>query len=197
MLLNRTTYFVKERVAFAKLTDIYDILDPQTQEQIGIAKEEPSFWGKWLRLVVNKQLLPTTVNVYEREDQPPVFSIHRPITLFRSKVRVTDGNGQSLGYFKSKLLSIGGGFFVFNTQDQQVAEVKGDWKGWNFKFLGQGGREIGTVTKKWAGIGKELFTSADNYMIALNDGGGSATESAALLLAAGLAIDIVYKENKG
>jgi uncharacterized protein YxjI len=195
MLLNQTTYFIKERVAFAKLTDTYDILNPQTQETMGIAKEEPSVWAKWLQLVVNKQLLPTTLNIYEREDQPPVISIHRPATFFRSKVKVTDGNGQSLGYFKSKLFSLGGGFFVFDARDQQVAEVKGDWKGWNFKFLGQGGREIGTVTKKWAGIGKELFTSADNYIIALNDAGGD-SNAAALLLAAGLAIDIVYKERK-
>jgi uncharacterized protein YxjI len=195
MLLNQTTYFIKERVAFAKLTDTYDILNPQTQETMGIAKEEPSVWAKWLRLVVNKQLLPTTLNIYEREDQPPVISIHRPATFFRSKVKVTDGNGQSLGYFKNKLFSLGGGFFVFDARDQQVAEVKGDWKGWNFKFLGQGGREIGTVTKKWAGIGKELFTSADNYIIALNDAGGD-SNAAALLLAAGLAIDIVYKERK-
>jgi uncharacterized protein YxjI len=194
MLLNQTTYFIKERVAFAKLTDTYDILNPQTQETIGIAKEEPAAWAKWLRLLVNKQLLPTTLNIYEREDQPPVISIHRPVTLFRSKVRVTDAGGQSLGYFKSKIFSLGGGFFVFDTHDQQVAEVKGDWKGWNFKFLGQGGREIGTVTKKWAGIGKELFTSADNYIIALTDGDGAS--STALLLAAGLAIDIVYKEKQ-
>ena len=76
-----------------------------------------------------------------------------------------------------------------------MAEVKGDWKGWNFKFIGQDGREIGTVTKKWAGIGKELFTSADNYIIALNDGSSHAN-AGALLLAAGLAIDIVYKEKK-
>lgn len=61
MLLNQTTYFIKERVAFAKLTDTYDILNPQTQETMGIAKEEPSVWAKWLRLVVNKQLLPTTL----------------------------------------------------------------------------------------------------------------------------------------
>jgi uncharacterized protein YxjI len=196
MLLDLTTFFIKERVAFAKLTDTYDILDPQSQQPIGIAKEEPSAWAKWLRLLVNKQLLPTTVNVYEREGNPPVFSIHRPMTLFRSKVTVTGGDGQSLGYFKSKVLSLGGGFFVFNAQDQQVAEVKGDWKGWNFKFLTQDGRELGTVTKKWAGIGKELFTSADNYIIALTDGTGSANTAAALLLAAGLAIDIVFKERK-
>ena len=74
--------------------------------------------------------------------------------------------------------------------------MKGDWKGWNFKFISQDGRELGTVTKKWAGIGRELFTSADNYMIALNDTGDGQAAASALLLAAGLAIDIVFKESK-
>ena len=78
--------------------------------------------------------------------------------------------------------------------DQQVAEVKGNWKGWDFRFLSKSGREIGTVTKKWAGLGKELFTSADNYVISLTDLGGAGQGASALLLAAGLSIDIVFKE---
>jgi uncharacterized protein YxjI len=75
--------------------------------------------------------------------------------------------------------------------------VKGDWKGWNFKFLTSAGREIGTVTKKWAGLGKELFTSADNYVISISDPSMAGPAASALLLAAGIAIDIVFKESKG
>ncbi len=59
MLSGCTNYFVRERVGFVKLTDTYDILDPQTQHVIGIAKEEPPGWAKWLRLVINKQVMPT------------------------------------------------------------------------------------------------------------------------------------------
>jgi uncharacterized protein YxjI len=193
-LLERTTFFIKERVAMLKLTDTYDILDPATGQSIGLAKEEPPTWAKWLRLVVNKQLLPTAVNIYEYDGQPPVLSIRRGFTFLRSKVRVVAGHGESLGYFKSKLLSLGGGFNVFDNADQQVAEVKGNWKGWDFRFLSKSGREIGTVTKKWAGLGKELFTTADNYVISLTDLGGAGQGASALLLAAGLAIDVVFKE---
>jgi uncharacterized protein YxjI len=193
-LLQRTTFFVKEHVAILKLTDTYDILDPASGQNIGVAKEEPPAWAKWLRLVVKKHLMPTAVNIYEAEGQPPVLSIHRGFTFLRSKVTVTSG-GRALGYFKSKLISIGGGFLVFDHTDQQVAEVKGNWKGWDFRFLNKNGREIGTVTKKWAGLGKELFTSADNYIISVTDT-SAGPDAAALLLAAGLAIDVVYKENK-
>jgi uncharacterized protein YxjI len=195
-LLERTTFFVKERVAVLKLTDTFDILDPVTSQTIGVAREEPPSWAKWLRLLVNKSLLPTTVNIYEADGQPPVASVHRGFTFLRSKIKVVGPGGRQLGYFKSKLFSIGGGFHVFDNANNQVAEVKGNWKGWDFKFLNKSGREIGSVTKKWAGLGKELFTSADNYIISLSDANGTSPEISALLLAAGLSIDIVFKEAK-
>jgi len=97
-----------------------------------------------------------------------------------------------VGWFQSKVFSLGGAFRVFDTGGNEVAAVKGDWKGWNFRFLDKCGNEMGTITKKWAGIGKELFTSADNYIIKLNH--ESAPAKAILLLAAGLAVDTIYKE---
>ena len=195
-MLSRNTYFIREHVGFMKLTDTYDILDPETQDQIGIAKEKPGTFKKLLRLLVNKRLLSTKIFIYEGSDPDDeskiLFSIQRGFTLFRSKVDVFDAGGNLIGWFKSKAFSIGGAFRVFEASGQEVAFVKGDWKGWNFRFLDTEGSEIGTVTKKWAGIGKEMFTSADNYMISLN--GEPSQLLATLLLAAGLAIDMVYKE---
>lgn len=193
-LLNRRIFLVKERVAMLKLTDTYDIFDPASNQQIGIAKEVTPVWVTLLRFLIEKGKLPTRVNIYEDETQPPVASIQRGFTFLRSKVKVTGPGGKPLGYFRSKLISIGGGFHVFDNHDQQVAEVKGNWKGWDFRFQSKGGREIGAVTKKWAGLGKELFTSADNYVISLSDIGTAGPDAGALLLAAGLAIDIVFKE---
>ena len=193
-MLDRKAYFIKEQVGLLKLADTYDILDPQSKQQLGCAKEEPGALFKYLRLLINKHWLPTTVNVYETNQSRPIFSIRRPVKFFRSKVAIFDKDGTPLGYFKSKLFSFGGGFFVFDAQDKQVAEVKGDWKGWNFKFIGPNNMEFGTVTKKWAGIGKELFTSADNYMISINEAAKTHPVANILLLAAGLAIDVVYKE---
>jgi len=193
-LLSHRIFLVKERVAVLKLTDTYDIFDPATNRQIGIAKETTPIWVTLLRLLIDKGKLPTKVNIFEDELQPPVASIQRGFTLLRSKIKVIGPGGKPLGYFRSKLISIGGGFHVFDNNDQQVAEVKGNWKGWDFRFLSKSGREIGAVTKKWSGLGKELFTSADNYVISLSEVGSVGPEAGALLLAAGLAIDIVFKE---
>ena len=192
-MLDRKTYVVKERVGFMKLASTYDLLDATTGAPIGIAKEEPPGVVKYLRLAMNNKWLPTIVNVYERETDPPVLSIHRGVALFRPKVHVTAG-GRQLGYFRAKVLSIGPSFRIFDMQDQEIGSVKGDWKGWNFQLLGTGGEELGRVTKKWAGLGKELFTTADTYVISLGAAAAGRRDVAQLLLAAGLAIDTVFKE---
>lgn len=192
-MLDRKTYVVKERPGVLKLTDTYDILDPETGQAIGIAREEPPGLVKYLRLLGNNQFLPTVVNVYEREGDPPILSIRRGVALFRPRVHVTTRERQ-LGYFKAKVLSIGPSFRIFDMQNNEIGSVKGDWKGWNFTLLGPAGEELGRVTKKWAGLARELFTTADTYVIALSDAAAGRREVAQLLLAAGLAIDTVFKE---
>jgi uncharacterized protein YxjI len=195
-MLDRKTFFIRERVAIVKLSDTYDILDPETGAQIGVAKEKPGALIHLLRLLVNKRLLPTQVFVYQgsrpEDESRELFSLRRGINPLIPKVDICDTRGKSVGFLKGKLFSIGGGFSVFDAAGTRYAEVKGNWKGWNFQIKDLAGSELGTVTKKWAGLGKELFTSADNYMIALHAEPDPA--KAVLLLAAGLAIDTLYKE---
>jgi hypothetical protein len=193
-MFDRKTLLVKERVGFLRFVDTFDIHDPLTGAQIGIAREKTSIPLKLLRLLINKRLLPTRVEVRERDDTPVLMTLRRGASLLAARVRVLDAMGAEIGLFKSKLFSLGGGFDVLDAQQQPIAEVKGDWKGWNFRFLSPDGGELGRVTKKWGGLGKELLTSADNYIIALAEDRQLPRNTAMLLLAAGLAIDIVYKE---
>ena len=193
-MFDRRSYAVKEHVGVFKLTDKYDIFDGETGTKLGCAVEEIGTLKMLLRLVVNKQLLPTTVEIRETDDGPAVLSIHRGFSFLRPTIEVHDGSGQMIGSFKSKLFTIGGGFYVYDASGNQSAEVKGNWKGFTFQFLASDGRELGTVTKKWGGMMKEMFTSADSYHIQLADDIPTQSAMAALLLAAGLAIDIVFKE---
>ncbi len=71
--------------------------------------------------------------------------------------------------------------------------MKGDWKGRNFRFLDPEGNEIGKISQQWAGWAREMFTSADRYIISLNE--QPSAGKALLMLAAGLAIDTVFKES--
>lgn len=188
-------FVVREHVGMLKLTDTYDVLDAGTQKVIAVARERPGGGVLFLRFLVSKQILPTRVEVRAgTEEGPLLFCLRRGFTFCRSRVQVLDADGAPIGYFRSKVFSIGGGFWVHDNQDRQVAEVKGDWKGWNFAFRGPAGEELGLVTKKWGGIAKELFTSADTYMVSLTGAAGAGPVAKILLVAAALAIDMVFKE---
>lgn len=197
-MLNKKAYFIREHVGFLKLVNTYDIIDPDTREQLGIAIERPGNLIQVLRLLLGRQILPTKVFVYEgdnpQSESKLLFSIHKGLTLFRAKVTVMDRDGKIIGSFLRILFSIGAAFTVFDADGKEIALLKGDWKGWNFRFLDTSKSEIGKITKKWAGVGKELFTTADDYIITLNQDYPPATNL--LLLAAGLAIDTVHKERK-
>lgn len=197
MLEGRHEFFIREHAGLMKLHDTYDILDPQNEKIIGQAHEEISGLVKFFRFFINKQLMPTTVEVREKPSDRLIFSLHRPVSFWRSRVEVFDENDEMIGYFKSKLFALGGGFWVHDHKDEQFAEVKGNWVGWEFKFLTPKGRELGKVAKKWAGLAKTLFTSADNYMVSLDPELENRPTAKILLLAAALAIDIVYYERKG
>lgn len=192
-MLELQRFLVKQKVSLFQGRADYDIFDPDSQQQVGTAQELRGFLGTLLAMLVSKRSRPRTIEVRDH-DGALLFSIYRPWSFIRSKVRILDENGQLLGYLTSKVLSLGGGFWVYDPQDKQIAELKGDWKGWSFKFLSPDGRELGQIGKKWAGLAKEMFTTADTYMVSIDDSMAGEQIIKTLLLAGSLAVDIVYKE---
>jgi uncharacterized protein YxjI len=195
-MFQRSGFLVKERVGFLKFSDVFDLFDLQTGQPAGQAAEVNGGLIKIVRLLIAKQLLPNRLEARESEGAPLSLVLEKGFSLLRSRIRVSDGNGRFLGTLVSKILSWGGGFHLLDAQDQKVAELSGDWKGWNFKMTGADGREWGTITKKWAGVGREFFTSADNYAVVPDASAAGDSDRKALLLAAALAVDVVYKEKK-
>ncbi len=195
-LLDLRTFLIKEQVAFLRKYDVYDIFDPESGEQVGTATEIVGGFTQFLRFLVSKKLMSIQVDLVDKNDML-VFRIRKPFGFFRERVDVYDSNDELIGYFKSKILSLTGGFYVFNRKDKQVAEIKGKWVGFEFTFLDNEGQELGKVTKKWAGLAKEMFTSADNYIVSISEDLDEDPDAKCLLLAAAIAIDVVYYENQG
>ncbi len=191
MFGQRTAIFVKERVAVMKLRDTYDLVDPDTQAIIGEIKDEPASWAKWLRLLVKKAYLPTFVNVYATGQPQALLSVKKHPGFLRTRLEILDGQGGCLAQLRSKIFSLGGTFVIFDPAGQEIGQIKGDWKGWDYAATIQG-QSVGMVTKKWAGVLKEVFTSADQYLVK-----AERPEQLPLLLGLALAVDVVYKEQQG
>jgi len=193
-LLRLNRILVKERLGFFRLADCYDLFDPDSGRSVGVCQEAPPWYSHLLRLVLSKVVLPTVVEVRPDGLQQPLFRIRRGFRLFRAVVQIEDGIGRPIGSLRSKLLRLRLEFSVFDNSKREIAKVTGDWKGWNFQLTATSGEILGTITKKWAGIGKELFTSADNYIVELSETRSDDDKVRTMLLAAALAIDICYKE---
>ena len=160
---------------------------------IGTVREIiPNFLIKLLKFTDWKTSLPFTVDIFDTDDQK-LLTIKRGFTIFRSRVDVLDGHGRKIGSYQQRLLSIGGKLEVFDAADQSIAMLLGDWKGWDFTFSDKQGRTLAKVTKKWAGLGKELFTTADQYVVDVSPEVTDPTVKK-LVLAAAFCVDMVFKE---
>lgn len=112
-----------------------------------------------------------------------------------SKIIIKNEHGKTLGSIKQKFKLFKPTFKIFNASDQQIAEISGDWKAWNFVINDMTNKQIGTITKKWAGAMKEVFTSADKYNVNINPD-YSNLENKITILTAAITIDMVFKESK-
>ncbi len=192
-VLNQNVFFVKEHVGVFKASNSYDILNPETQELLMTCREENlGIFTKLFRFTDYKRMTPFDIEVKTASGQT-VVRVKRGISIFVSTVEVYDGNNALIGKFKQKFFSIGGKFDVLDANEQVLCTLKGKWTSWDFKFATDT-VEYATVTKKWAGLGKELFTTADNYVLTINDSAPKDSPMRKLILAAVMCIDMVLKE---
>jgi len=192
-VLRNNLFFVKEQVGMFKAANNYDIYDPNTNQKI-IECREPNLgiFTKIFRFTDYKRMTPFDVEVRTPEGQN-ILSVKRGFSIFDSRVEVFDELGKLAGTFSRKFFSIGGKFDVLDAQGTVICTLQGKWTSWDFRFM-KGEKELANVSKKWAGLGKELFTSADNYMLTIDGSVAANDEARVLIMAAVLCIDMVLKE---
>jgi uncharacterized protein YxjI len=192
--LNKNLFFVKEQVGVFKAANSFDIYDPETRQVIMECREDNlGFFTKMFRFTDYKRMTPFEIEIRTPEGQT-LFTVKRGVTFLRSKVQVLDEQGSVIGSFKQRLLSIGGKFEVLDANENPLCMLKGKLLGWDFKFVSADNKEFATVTKKWAGFGKEFFTSADNYVLQISNDVPENHPLRQLILAAVMCIDFVLKE---
>jgi hypothetical protein len=134
-LARKNRLLIKRRWGLSQLAyRDYDILDYETREPVGVANESPSVWvlllgGLSIGRIRLRALLPTTLEIREREDGPLLFRLVRQpkVLNFFVQVSIYDGEGKYLGYFQSKLFSFFGGFHIFDLRNEEIGEAKFQW----------------------------------------------------------------------
>ena len=192
-VLNHNLYLVKEHYGFFKAANNYDVFNPENGEML-LQCREPRLGpiSRLMRFTDYRRMTPFFIDI-DTPTGEQVLSVRRGITFVRSKVSVHDNNDEPIGGFRQKLLSIGGAFDVLDVNDKVLCSLKGKWTGWDFRFMA-GDDELAKVTKKWRGIGAEMFTSADNYILEIDEDVPPNSVVRQLIMAAVMCIDLVLKE---
>ncbi len=192
--LNKNLYFVKEHVKIFKAANSFDVFDPETKELVLKCREENlGFFTKMFRFTDYKRMTPFNIDI-KTPGGETVLTVQRGVSVFLSSVVVLDAHKRVIGKFKQKFFSIGGKFEVLDANERPLCMLKGSWTSWDFKFISNDGKEFAAVTKKWSGLGKELFTSADNYVLQISSEVPEDNELRMLIFAAVMCIDLVLKE---
>jgi uncharacterized protein YxjI len=187
------TFFVDEKVNFFKFENCYNVYN-EHGESIGAVKQKLTGGQKVLRLLLNKAMLPFLLEVKNSNDQVEA-SISRGWTFFMSKITIKNAQGVVIGTIQQKFKLLKPTFKIFNNSNIQIAEISGDWTAWNFTIKDQSNNQIGTISKKWAGAMKELFTTADKYNVTI-DPNYTNKDNKIAILASAITIDMVLKESK-
>ena len=193
-IIEKNLFLFKEHVGMFKASNNYDIYDPDSKKIILHCREKNlNFFFKIVRMFFNdfKRMTPFEIEIKGLNGEK-VLKVKKRFALFLSKVEVFDENNRIIGVLKQKF-SFKGKFEVLDPIGNLICNLQGNLVGWNFKFM-KDNKELGLVTKKWSGLGKEMFTSADNYILEIKDVVEKTSSVRLLILAAVICIDMVIKE---
>ena len=191
--LKQNLFFIKEKVGMFKAANNFDIYNPDTQALSMTCREDQlGIFTKIFRFTDYKRMTPFHIEIKSPVGEK-VLTVKRGFSIFLSTVEVFDEKDNLVGRFKQKFFTIGGKFDILDLNENIICTLQGKWTSWDFRFM-RGNNELAQVSKKWAGLGKELFTTADNYMLSINETVAKEDNARILILAAVMCIDMILKE---
>lgn len=186
-------YFIDQKVNYFKFEVEYKVFN-QEAEQIGFIRQRISTGHKLLRLLIGKAAMPFLLEIVDMEGNT-IAVIKRGWTWWMSEITILDGHHNILGFIKQKWALFKPTFHIMDAAKAKIAQIKGDWRAWNFVISEPDGSSIGTINKKWAGAMKELFTDADKYNVSIKEEYKENTDKIVVVSTA-ITIDMVLKESK-
>jgi uncharacterized protein YxjI len=83
----------------------------------------------------------------------------------KSSFSLTRPDGTEVGQVKQENV-LGKIRFALEANGTKIGEIRAqNWRAWDFHITDAAGTDVAVITKKWAGLGKEVFTTADNYVV--------------------------------
>jgi hypothetical protein len=153
-LLHQPRIMVKSQFITMGRAKFY-VSNPDKKKELTTITETISTPAMMLRMLTVgpirfRDWMATEVALADPESDEPLFYVRKPLQMFTLSIRVNilDDRRKLIGYFKTKIFSLLGGFWVYDANDEQLAEVKPklDFKKPRVGFLTPDGDELGFIT---------------------------------------------------
>ena len=187
------TYIVRQQVemleAFTgfETKNRYVITDMEGQELMFAAETG----GGFILRQFLKSARPFTIQIVDKAGTN-LLTIKRPFKFFFFKADIFSPDGKLLGSIQRRWSLFRRIYSVLDATGTEKFKLFGPiLHPWTFNIL-QDGQEIGKITKKWSGLGKEMFTKADNFGITYE--AGLEPDDKDVLLGAVFLIDFAHFE---
>ncbi|MEX2294363.1 MAG: phospholipid scramblase-related protein [Acidimicrobiales bacterium] len=192
-LLNQQVLVVNQKAKFIEVTNEYVVSDGDGNKIGAVREVGQSKAKKLLRIVSNvDQYLTHKLEIVDA-DGTKVLALTRPAKIFKSTIIVEDPSGNEIGRIVQQNM-LGKIRFSLEAGGSSVGSINGEnWRAWNFNVQDEAGTEIARITKKWEGILKAAFTTADNYVVQVHKPLTEPLRS--LVVAAALGIDTALKQD--
>ena len=118
-----------------------------------------------------------------------------PATFKKREIQVSTPDGKLLGVVRKRITFPHTRYDVFDAHDRRIFEIaRGFVKIWTFTISDES-REVAMITKRWSGLGKEMFTDADRFQLQFQH--VRDPEQRKILLGALFLIDLKHFEKGG
>ncbi len=194
-LLKRNLLVINQKAKLIELTDEYRVRDEEGNDIGYIREEGQSNLKKAARLLTDlDQFFTHRLAMYDKEGTK-VVELLRPRKVFKSRVEITDGEGRPVGVIVQQNVFGKKKFGLQSATGEQLGQINAEnWRAWDFAIEDMTGQEVGRITKKWAGLLKEGFTTADNYVLEIT--GGVSDDLRLMMLGSAAGVDLALKQDE-
>jgi uncharacterized protein YxjI len=194
-LFDEPVLVVNQKAKLIEVTSEYRVFD-QHGTQVGAVRQiGQSSAKKLLRMVSNlDQFMTHTFQIVDATGAVQL-QVTRPRKIMKSTVLVEDAAGTEIGRVVQQNM-IGKIRFSLDAGGASHGTINAEnWRAWNFNIQDASGNEVARITKTWEGLGKAMFTTADNYVLQIHSPLSEPLRS--LVIAAALCVDTALKQDSG
>ena len=193
-LLERDVMVISQKPKLIEMTNEYRIRDADGADIGMIRQEGQSKVKKALRLFTDiDQFLTHRLGVYDGDDAK-VMEIVRPRKFLKSTLQILDPSGTERGRIAQQNVVGKKRFALQGPGGEEAGSINAEnWRSWDFAIHDVSGAEVGRITKRWAGILREGFTTADHYMFQVT--GAPSPDLRFLMVAGAAAVDTALKQD--